>query len=466
MADIFDNLDIFDQIDSKPSLTGDPRIDMAGPNAAVEEARSRILPEGIGSVPGTLAKSAGNIVGGVAQAVTHPADTAMGILKAASHPVDALSGYIKGRYDTGENIARTMVTDPFGVIIDASLVGGLMSAGTKAGVRAIDLNKATPEQLIGKAENITQRILNPSKDVIADAIIRKSQVPAVREAAKVIKKSKTYEQAIQSIDDAVAKNFSERKAIYESNNFKMTDNYIKQAEAALQQRRAQGQLTAAELNQKLRVIADEKAWYVANKDKFDRMGAQARKEFLQKQSEPLLKAERAGQNTEISRFRMQALDDLRSGLMKEVTGNDPRVTNLNSTYEGLKSAKEMLAEEAAVYKQNINKGLVDKVGTLLSGIANPKSAAINTIMWNASRLSKTSGQVEKLMAEATKGRVKSVIDEAIKSEKILGLPNLTPKYIQDRINKSPGSLGVKTGPMKNRPFQIGGVGDKNIIDSN
>ena len=465
---------------SKPNLTGNPSIDMKDVNSELSKAQAEANKGTydlgrIASVTGLdrLARNAGNIISGTNNLVQntfyHPIDTLKSAVDTASRPKEFIANYLD-RYSPSR-IKDTLYNDPLGVVMDASLVGGMGKLALKTDIARTAVSKAeniitkelTPEQRVSKSENIVQRLLNPSKDEIASAILKNSTVPAVRETAKVIKKSRNYKELLSNIDNAIKTNFSERQAIYEYNNYKMTDNYIKNAEEKLAQRKLDSQVSPAEIRQRELAIANEKAWYVKNKDNFDRLSGQAKKEYLQKQTEPLLKAERMGQNTDIGRYRMQALDELRSGLMKELEGNDPRVRDLNSTYAGLLEARDMIANQAAIIEQNVNKGMVERLLTLAQSVINPKAAAVNIALNNSRNISRLSGKAEKLMAMATKNKVKTVVEEAIKNEKVLGLPDLTPRYLKERVDMK-GDLGTKTGPMKNRPYQVGGIEDKGTIN--
>lgn len=475
-----DDLGIFD---NEPKLTGDPRIDMVDSNREVSDAKKEAdkrtfsidrinqvtgypytTPKNIGNNLLQLLKAPADVGKTLIQIVTDPKGTAQSIAEQSRRPFDPLLNYMS-RYSK-DNIKDTLTKDPIGVMLDASMVGGLGTIGVKAGSKAISkaIPITTPEEMVSKAENITQRILNPSKDVIADSLLKNSKIPAVREAAKVIRKSPNEKALLVNLDDAIKTNFTERNLILESNNYRMTDNHIKNLETFINERKLAGQVNPSELRQMENVLAEEKAWYVKNKDSFNRVGGQKRKEYLQNITESLIEKRADGTKAITQPARKQALDVLRSGLMKEVEGNDLRVRDLNSTYSGLLDAKEMLANQAAIVEQNASKGTMERLVLLVQSAANPQAAAINIALKNAKNISRTSSQIEKLMANATKNRVKNVIDAAIKNEEILGLPNLTPRYLRDRQEMKIDSLGTKTKAAIDRPFQIKGVGDIGTIE--
>lgn len=430
-------------------LTGNPTVDMVGANKDLATAQQGV--QDTSTALGTFNKVTGwpftntkilvNNASNILSAIAHPADTGMALLKSVTHPVDALGAYI-GRYSP-DNIKTTLSIDPLGVVMDATVIGGLGPDLLKAGIKFIP--QPSPEQLVGQAEKITQRILNPSKQEIADAILKKSTIPAVRETAKVIRKSPTEISLLDNIDTAIKTNFDERNAILESNNYRMTDNHIIELQNFINKQKAQGQVNPSEIRQMENVLSQEQAWYTKNKDNFDRVAGQTRKQELQDLTETLLVKREDGSKVVTQPARKQALDVLRSGLMKEVAGNDQRVWNLNSTYSGLRDAREMIANQAAIIQQNSNKGIVERMLLMAQSATNPQAAAINVALNNAKNISKLSNKAEKLMQRAVGNRVSKVIESAINNEQMLGLPDLTPQYLKDRQNIQV-DLGVSGKP--------------------
>lgn len=430
---------------SAPKLTGNPQVDMAGPNADLEQKQKEAASPyataferttGLLSAPGRVSQNVIDIAKGVNTALTNPSQ----VVSALSRPDKIFSDYIK-RYSP-ENIKSTLANDPIGVMMDATVVGGIGGVGLRAAKKAIPIT--TPEQMVSKAESITQRILNPSKDVIAESLLRNSKIPAVRELAKVIKKSPTEKALLANTDDAIKTIFNERDAIIKSNNFRMTDNYINDLENFISQRKSQGHLSSAEIKQMNDVVAEEKAWLVKNRSNFDRTAGQNRKEYLQDVTKRLLETRANGEKVITQPARKQALDILRDGLKRGVEGNDPRIREINATYAGLKDAREMLANQAAIVEQNANKGIVDRLVLLTQSAVNPQAAAINIALKNANHINKLSGQAEKLMSKAMKNKISAVIEDAISLEKApQGLSYLTPKYLRERESTLPGTLGTK-----------------------
>lgn len=506
MADIFDELDIFDQIEPDKKYTGNPSIDMASANAEQAKAQEGLSPMNIlksaasitgkqavgaaletpGILANSLVKTGSGLIKGIDQTVRHPIQTLSALDSIIRHPQDALGAYVKGRYDTKENAMNQVAKDPFGTLLDLSIVSGgtgsllktvgkanriegLVKTGdvltdvANAPIKTIEatgkaskdiLAKAvkpllppTPDQLIAKAENIAYRILQPATKDTARALAKHQSEPAVREFAKVIKKSKNFQEAQLNIENSIKENFTLRNELLASNNYKMTDGYIRKLEGLIERKKRLGQINPSEVRQLENVLIQEKAWFTKNSDKFRRVDAQARKEYLQTITEPLLKAEQAGLNTEIGRFRMQALDELRGGLMVEIEGGDKTIRALNNTYAGLTEAKKLITEQSAILKNQSYKGLRERALLLLT---NPRSTAVGHAIRNVSSLSNDTAKIEKLMQRAIgkdiQRRVKQVMLEEEKP--ILGIPYTTPKYLQERASGSIPSLGVKGRPIE------------------
>lgn len=132
-------------------------------------------------VPGVLANSAGKAIGNLANAVTHPVDTAEGVLNAVTHPMDtakSIGKYAVDRYGSASKVIDTLANDPVGSILDASTVlggvGGLtgkigeaanLPAAANAGKGMVEA-AAVPGQAVGKlAGNVANGVANASENV-------------------------------------------------------------------------------------------------------------------------------------------------------------------------------------------------------------------------------------------------------------------------------------------------------------
>lgn len=131
-------------------------------------------------VPGVYAKSGGKLLGNLFQAATHPVDTLIAAGKAALRPVDTVREYAKGRYDSPENIMKTLNEDPIGAVADFSGVGTGLGAGLSAVGKANNLGKVAqagtalqgagmvPLQAAGKMASPVTNILKNRANALFD----------------------------------------------------------------------------------------------------------------------------------------------------------------------------------------------------------------------------------------------------------------------------------------------------------
>lgn len=306
----------------------------------------------------------------------------------SNRPDQPVQNFTKGLIrDTAGYIADT-VTNPANIL--AQIVG-VGSANTVS-----KLLTKSPKQLISKAEKLTTEILQPTKGELANAIANNRPLPAVKEAAKVIKKSKDYAQLQNNIDDAIKSNFTERNNILKSDNYNINgDQYISNLKHEIISLENQGQANPSEIMQMKQVLGREQAFIAKSGGKIDRLTAQARKEELQNMTESLLVKNAKGQNISTEPARTRALDALRFGLKEAVEGGDSRVSELNSTYAGLKRAKELVAAQNAILQKTVKQTLAQK---LINMATNPKDATFQAFKRAQSLSSKTS-QIENIIGK-------------------------------------------------------------------
>lgn len=468
------------------------------PLALLDKTISGTSSDIINAVPraaGNIINSGKNIVGGLVNSfgtVEGLSNTAKGVISAVKNPPNALHEYIKGRYDTLENTGKTITEDPLGTLLDISAVTGVAggtltkigkanntASVTNAGQKLTNISQApfkavgdaskqvldnaikppSPEQLIAKAEDITYKLLRPSINDVANSLKKHEVYPAVREFTKAIRKSKDFGEAQVHIENATKTIFDERNSILKANNYKMTDNYIKGLEDFYNKKKSEGIMKEPELNQIGDVISQEKAWLAQNPE-MDRLSGQSRKERLQQETKKLLITREDGGITVTEPARKQAMDILRDGLKKEVEGNDIRVRELNETYGGLKDAKDLITRQAAMIKTSASDGLIKRT---MMFFANPRGTVVDNAIDNLNKLSVKTSKIEKLMQQAMKDKVAKVVSESILKERAtpLGLPDLTPKYIKDRMKSDIPSLGVR-----GKPRILGIPGDEVIVSGN
>lgn len=255
------------------------------------------------------------------------------------------------------------------------------------------------QSLINKAQKLTTEILQPSKGELANSLGRGRQLPAIEQAAKVISKSKDYEELGQNLDTSIKDIFDKRNAILSSNNYKIPADYMKPLEDLIAKKQAGGQMTESELGQMNDVLSREKAFFVKNGATFDRLNGQGRKEFLQDATQSLLTKLSNGDVIDTQPFRTQALNALRTGLKVAVEGGDKKVAAYNETYGGLKRAKELVAGQQALDQKAVSEHAIDRITRMLNPSDIPTAVARSAAL-RAKSLSSRTGQIEQLMNRA------------------------------------------------------------------
>jgi hypothetical protein len=122
-------------------------------------------------------KSLGGIVEQTANAVVHPVDTVTGLGKLALGTVQKMSGasregvdftpaadavgrFYANRYGSLDAAARTALTDPFGMIGDASIVAAPVAGAIRGGVRLMG-RAPSVIKAVDRAAALAERVLNP-----------------------------------------------------------------------------------------------------------------------------------------------------------------------------------------------------------------------------------------------------------------------------------------------------------------
>lgn len=352
---------------------------------------------------------------------------------AIAHPIltgKAIGGAIGNKINeyTNENTrANKISTDPFGfgsdVINTALLAKGAISASqSQAGKQLLNtiqsntinpikqqinrIIQPNPSDLINKAQKLTTEILQPSKSELANALERGKQLPAIEQATKVIKQSPDYQTLNKNLDTSINDIFTKRNEILKSNNYPITQDYMKPLETLIKDTQSSGQATAAELQQMNDVLTNEKAWYVKNGDKLFRLDGQVRKEFLQDKTQSLLTKLQTGDIIDTQPARTQALNALRSGLKNAVEGGDAKVAAYNSTYNGLTRAKELVAGQQALEQKAVQQTALQKTIQMVTNPSQiPSIMARNAAEGRASSLLRNTGKIEKLMKKVKNNEV-------------------------------------------------------------
>lgn len=306
------------------------------------------------------------------------------IARQPANLIALLAGELQGVKQAGQSMAQTK---------PAQAVGRFMSKE-----RSI-IPKQDPSKLITKAQKITTELMQPSKTQLVKYLDRGQEMPAIREAAKVIKKSKNYTQLRNNIDDVIKSNFTKRNAILKKNNFKVSDDYLTELKSLIQETKQVGQATPAEIKTMEGVLSRELAFIKKNPN-FDRLSAQARKEMLQNITQKLLKKLESGDVIDTEPARNLALNAIRKGLRRVVNAGDEQVIGLNDTYEGLKDARWYISGQEALSQKAVPESIIQKA---IRFITRPKDIPLEVSRGALERqmsLPKRTAEIEKLMRKA------------------------------------------------------------------
>lgn len=386
-----------------------PEEEFTPKNVAVETAKGTI---------GTIAKSAGNAAGGVLDAVLHPVRTAKSIGNVAlgaaeklipgeqSHEpyANAVGQHYKDRYGNVDKIAETVATDPVGFVTDAAAPLGL-KIGAKGVAKTAGVVKNVvappPETLIGKAQKLTTEVLQPGKAELTDALVQGKKHASVEQASKVISKSKNYTELTQNLDKVISETMDKRNAILKQDNYDVYPSYTHKLKKLIKEEAKNGQVTPEELRQMNGVYQRELKYLKKNNSKISRLDAQARKEYLQDLTDKLLQKLESGDIIDNQPARTKALNALREGLKDAVEGGNTNVAAYNSTYGGLRRAKELAAGQDALAQKAIPEGFVQSIIHMITRPGDiPSILAREATIKRANSLSSSTQKIDKLMKKA------------------------------------------------------------------
>lgn len=254
-----------------------------------------------------------------------------------------------------------------------------------------------PETLLNKAEKLTTEILQPPKQELAGYIAKGEKMPAIEEAMRVIKKSKSYGELKTNIDNAISDTMDFRNKILRENNRPIGD-YTKQLQDYISELKVKGQATPPEIQQLQDVLGREKDFLSTHT--LDRISGQARKEYLQKLTDSLLQKSEKGLIIDTQPARNRALDLLRRGLKQGVEGNDYKIAELNSRYGGLLKARDLIAGQEALAQKAIPESLKTRLLRFLTRPQDiPAEVARGALERDAGLFSKTK-KIQKLITKA------------------------------------------------------------------
>lgn len=334
----------------------------------------------------------------------------MSYLPKSSNP---LMAYVPKSSQGGGSIkSQQSIIDTAKDIGTKEAIGGTTATLAAGGIYgAKKLLTPSPQRALETSEKLTTEILNPPKQQLSRYLDRGKQMPAVRETAKIITKSKTFGELHQKLDEHIKNIMNERNSVLQANNRPLGD-YTTELQNYISEQEKQGQIPPSELKQMKDVLKRERAFI--KKNKLDRVSGQTRKEQLQDLTDSLLQKTEKGDIIDTQPARNRALDKLRRGLRREVHAGDKQVIALDSRYGGLKTAKKLVADQMALAQKGVSENFLEVIGNI---IRNPRSAAQETarvVAKQQQKLASKTGKIERLSKIAGKtGKVKGFIGGGI-----------------------------------------------------
>lgn len=309
------------------------------------------------------------------------------------------------------------------------------------------LNPST-EDMLGQAHKLTTEILQPSKSELANSIERGRVLPAIQQAADVITKSGSYEELNQNLGAATSSIMNERNELLKANNFMVKDDYLKPLQDLIKNTSEGGQATPAELQQMDGVLAREKAYLVTQGGSISRLDAQARKEYLQKQTQNLLTKLSTGDSIDTQPARSLALNAIRGGLKTAVEGDDSKIAELNSTYGGLLRAQQLVAGQYALAQKGVPLPPIERTIRGFTGLfTKPQDTVMQLAMKNSGNLASKTAKIESLMQRVKANRLQQFVPDSPAAEpELLQLPapaKPLADYLKERQGADIEPLGVK-----------------------
>lgn len=226
----------------------------------------------------------------------------------------------------------------------------------------------TPADRYKKAEKLTTELLQPPTASMEYYATKGQQHPAVREAVKVIQKSKNYEDLKNKIGAYTTRIMDIRNKLIKRYNAPIGGTYIKELEKYITQQRRSGQVPESELATLNDVLLKEIKWYRRQR-KMNVVKAEERKEALERVTESLLEKREKGEIVDRDPARNRALDVLRRALKDKIELRVPdRVKEINASYGGLREAKRLLARQEGLAKKAIEQNLIGRILEYVQGL--------------------------------------------------------------------------------------------------
>lgn len=287
------------------------------------------------------------------------------------------------------------------------------------------------EQLMTKAEDEMIKMLQPQTKNLDIASAKDLEAPlSMREPIKYVKQSKNYNELTQNLKTERDKVIAQRNEILQSDNYRIEpDDYLipLQDEIMSLKRRPQTPDT-------LKEIEDMENVYNAYRNKrYNRLQAQSEKEYLQRETEPLLKKASKGEPVQRSSGTLKAQDKVRFGLRKMIEGGDERVSALNQDYAALDEAQALAQHQANLARKAPDQNFLERtpivkdiLQVLMRNRAYPEQVAIRALNTEPS-LAKRTKNVAKLYEKAVKRAPKKIEAQNVKFD---DLPEQVQKDIK------------------------------------
>ena len=148
--------------------------------------------------------------------------------------------------------------------LSGKITGGILEMAAPMATEAY-MNKAAKgisgikaAKIAEKKNALTTELLQPSKQELASYLERGRQMPAVEQASKVIKKSQSYTELRQNLDDVISKTFEKRNQLLKEKNRKVGKSYLKELEDLIASESSKGQSKPEDILAMKRVLENEK----------------------------------------------------------------------------------------------------------------------------------------------------------------------------------------------------------------
>lgn len=276
---------------------------------------------------------------GIARRVASPLPTEPSL----ETPMGSINPRTAGEFLVGGAIDPRSLAGAFG---GSGLAGVLSKLGIKSSIpflRGRALSKAS------KAERLTEQLLKPEQKEFAKQIRHGDTTLAVKEASKVIKKTKDYTGVTRQLEESKKIPMQERQSIYERSatepEFSQLNPILEESKISFKSGQAdrEGTVLNKMWENELNWLKSQKPEDLANPDFI-----QARKEYHQAQAAPFYEAVQKGADPTRINPRLKGFDKLAEGYQSKLSALAEEVEPLNLQFKGRKEASERASTLAAI----------------------------------------------------------------------------------------------------------------------